>query len=250
MRCYNQLDRWSLRAAAGVVTVCGKFAEDLKARGIPANRITVRHNSVKPFTRPDEAAIEAVRKTLPADVPLLLVVGRFSKEKGHADFVNAIDILRRNSKHPFHAVLVGDGPEEAPVRALIDQLGLSGFITMAGLRHDVRPYYAIASIVVMPSHSEGSPNVLLEAMAAGVPVVATRAGGVPEIATDGETAVLCEIRNPQSLAVAMQRMLEDPALRARIAANAKDLATREYSPEAYRRSLTGIFLKALGEPHA
>lgn len=245
MRCYNQLDRWSLRAASGVVTVCGAFARDLAEKGIGAERIVVRHNSVKPFSRPDPAVVEALRAQFPPDTPILLVVGRLSHEKGHADFLHALDILRRKTSLPFHAVLVGDGPEQGRLEALRKKLGLENAVTMAGLQHDVRPYYAIASMVVMPSHSEGSPNVLLEAMAAGVPVIATRVGGVPEIATSEETALLTEPRNPEALADAMARMLADGALRERLARNAKELAEKQYSPEAYRRSLLGIYEKVL-----
>ena len=103
-------------------------------------------------------------------------------------------------------------------------------------------------MVVMPSHSEGSPNVLLEAMAAGVPVVATRVGGVPEIATDGETAVLVEPRNPEAMAAAIQRMLEDESLRARLSRNARELVEEKYSPDAYRRSLVEIYEEVLAGP--
>ena len=245
MRCYNQLDRWSLQAAAGVVTVCGAFAGDLARTGIARERIVVRHNSVKPFSPPPPTEVEALRRQFPADTPILLVVGRLSQEKGQADFLTALDILRRKTSLPFHAVLVGDGPEQTKLEALRAKLRLESLVTMAGLQHDMRPYYAIATMVVMPSHSEGSPNVLLEAMAAGVPVVATRVGGVPEIATDRETALLTDPRNPESLATAIAQMLEDAALRSRLADRARELVEQSYSPEAYRRSLVEIYRRIL-----
>lgn len=248
MRCYNQLDRWSLRAAQRVVTVCGAFAGDLSERGVPADRIVVRHNSVRPFQPVEPAAMEALRATLPANRPILLVVGRLSHEKGHADFLEALNILRNRTSQPFHAVLVGDGPEQERLEAARARLGLEGFVTMAGLQHDVRPWYGIATMVVMPSHSEGSPNVLLEAMAAGVPVVATRVGGVPEIATNGETALLVEPRNPEAMASAIQRMLQDEGLRACLANRGRELVEEKYSPEAYRRSLVEIYEQVLAEP--
>ncbi len=248
MRCYNQLDRWSLRAADRVVTVCGAFARDVRRKGVAANRIIVRHNSVKPFCPAAPAAIEALRAGLPASMPILLVVGRLSHEKGHADFLAALDILRRKCTLPFHAVLVGDGPEQARLEAARARMGLEGCVTMAGLQHDMRPYYGIATAVVMPSHSEGSPNVLLESMAAGVPVVATRVGGVPEIATDEETALLVESRNPEALAGAIERMLADGDLRARLAGNGRILAEEKYSPDAYRQSLVEIYEQVLAEP--
>ena len=248
MRAYNQLDRWSLRAAQSVVTVCGKFAQDLVMMGVPENRIVVRHNSVKPFQAPDAERVQAIRAGLPPDTPILLVVGRLSHEKGHADLLEALHLLRERTAERFHAVFVGDGPEEERLKAARHRLGLENQVTMAGLQHDMRPYYAVADAVVMPSHSEGSPNVLLEAMSAGVPVVATRVGGVPEIVTDEDSALLVESRNPEAMAGAIQRMLEDEALRNRLAQNARRLAEEKYSPEAYRRSLVNMYEEVLAVP--
>lgn len=246
MKCYNQLDRWSLRAPDRVITVCGAFAEDLARKGVPRDRITVQHNSVKPFQPADAASVDALRRQFPANTPLLVCIGRLSLEKGQADLLRALDYLRRELKEErFHAVLVGEGPEDARLEALRSDLGLQNHVTMAGLQHDVRPYYTCADIVVMPSHSEGSPNVLLEAMAAGVAVAATRVGGVPEIAADGETALLVESRNPEAMARAIQKLLRDPGLRAELARKSRELAEQQYSPEAYRRSLTGIYQEVL-----
>ncbi|HTA46657.1 MAG TPA: glycosyltransferase, partial [Bryobacteraceae bacterium] len=98
MRCYNQLDRWSLRKAQRVVTVCAAFSRDLRAKGIPAERMIVRHNCVGRFQPAAPAAIEKLRASLPADTPILLVVGRLSHEKGHTDFLRALAILRRKTK--------------------------------------------------------------------------------------------------------------------------------------------------------
>lgn len=248
MRVYNQLDRWSLRAAHHVVTVCGKFAQDLREIGVPEDRIMVRHNSVRPFQPPAAAAVGAVRARLPEDTPILLVVGRLSHEKGHADLLDAVHILRQRTKERFHVVFVGDGPEEEGLKAARAKLGLEDVVTLAGLQHDVRPYYAVATAVVMPSHSEGSPNVLLESMAAGVPVVATRVGGIPEIVSDGKTALLVESRDPEAMARAIQRALEDPALRKNLVENARRLAEEKYSPEAYRRSLVKMYEEILATP--
>jgi glycosyltransferase involved in cell wall biosynthesis len=101
----------------------------------------------------------------------------------------------------------------------------------------------MAQIAIMASHSEGSPNALLEAMAAGLPIVATRVGGIPEIATHEETALLVGARRPHAMAQAIQRLLKDRGLRDRLSARAKATAA-SYSPEAYRRSLTAVYQRA------
>ena len=178
MECYQQLDRWSLHRPDRVITVCNAFAEDLARKGVPREKITVQHNSVKPFQAASPESVAALRREMPAETPLLICIGRLSLEKGQADLLRALDYLRRELKEErFHAALVGEGPEEARLLALRAELGLENHVTMAGLQHDVRPYYTCADIVAIPSHSEGSPNVLLEAMAAGVAVAATRVGG-------------------------------------------------------------------------
>ena len=94
--------------------------------------------------------------------------------------------------HPLRLVIVGDGPERPAIEKRVKELALSDVVITAGFQSNVAPYYQIADIAVLPSHSEGSPDALLEAMSAGVPIVATTVGGVPEIATDGEDALLCE----------------------------------------------------------
>lgn len=243
MRLYNALDRWSFRGARHVVTVCGKFRDDVAGFGVPRERITVRHNSVKPFVSPAPEVVESLRRQWPADVPVLVCIGRLSSEKGHADLLRALAILRKEQS--FHAVFVGDGPEQARIEALIRELKLEEHVTLAGLQHDVRPYYAAADVVVMPSLTEGSPNVLLEAMSAGVPVVATRVGGIPEIAVDGKTALLVPKSDPKALAAALARMLREPELRSSLAREGQALAVEKYSPEAYCRSMVGIYEQVL-----
>jgi len=248
MRCYNQLDRWSLRAPDHIVTVCRAFARDLESKGIRREGITVLHNSVSPYPPVNAAAVKALRESLraPEEALILLAVGRLSHEKGHVDLLYALDVLRRKlNEDRFHLVIVGEGPERARIAAVRSKLKLEDRVTLAGLQHDVRPYYACADVAVLPSHSEGSPNVLLEAMVSGVPVVATRAGGIPEIATDGETALLVEVRAAGAMARAIQTLIANPDLRRRLAGNAKQLVEERHSPESHRESMLGIYERIL-----
>lgn len=251
MRCYNAINRWSLRAARHVVTVCEPFVDTLVRQGIPRERISVRHNAVEAPAPASQESIRAARATLPAaeGTPILVSIGRLSREKGHVDLLEALTKLRERTRS-FHLVIVGEGPERARIEAARRRLSLESHVTLAGLQHDVATYYALADAVVLPSHSEGSPNVLLEAMSAARPIVATRVGGVPEIVTHEETALLVPPRDAQAMARALARMLSDQALRTRLAACAQVVALTSYSPRAYRRACTGLYerLLAAGNP--
>jgi glycosyltransferase involved in cell wall biosynthesis len=111
----------------------------------------------------------------------------------------------------------------------------------------VRPFYAIAAVLALPSHSEGSPNVLLEAMAAGVPVVATAVGGVPEIATDGETALLVPKGDVPAMAQALARMLDEPAFAQAMAGRAQPAVLSSYRPEKNREWMVNLYRTVLAQ---
>jgi glycosyltransferase involved in cell wall biosynthesis len=247
MRLYHQADRWSLRAARHIVTVCGPFVDQLAKRGIPRDRVTVQHNSVNAPGAVSEAEVLRIREGLrvPTGTPILVSVGRLSLEKGHFDLVRAVDLLRAKGA-AFHLVIVGEGIERARVESELRTRNLESFVTLAGLQHNVGPYYALADAVVLPSHSEGSPNVLLEAMIHARPIVATSVGGVPEIATHEETALLVPARDPEAMAEAIARMLNDRELRLRLAARARTVAETAYSPEAYCESMIAVYERLTG----
>ena len=142
-------------------------------------------------------------------------------------------------------MLVGEGIERPRIEAARRRLGLEEHVTLVGLRGDVRPYYAMADIVAIPSHSEGSPNVLLEAMIAARPIVATRVGGIPEIVTHQETALLVDARDPAAMARELARLLAEQELGRRLAEQARRLAEESYSPDGYRRALIRLYREIL-----
>jgi glycosyltransferase involved in cell wall biosynthesis len=124
-------------------------------------------------------------------------------------------------------------------------LGIEKRITFAGFQRDTKPYYAMASVVAVPSHSEGSPNVVLEAMAAGLPIAANAVGGVPEILQENVTGLMVPPRNPEAMAKAILRILSDQELRVRLGAAARARAESSHTPEAYRRTLVEFYQNTL-----
>jgi glycosyltransferase involved in cell wall biosynthesis len=244
MRIYNRLDRWSLPKADRILTVCRAFAHELaQLTGTPVERILVQHNAVRPKPRAGAEAVARLRSKLgiPESGKVILSIGRLSKEKAHADLIAAFNHLRRSDGAiDLRLVMVGEGPERAKLEAAARATDPDR-IVLAGEVNDVQPFYALAHVFVLPSHSEGSPNVLLEAMAAGVPIVATRAGGVPEIVTNEESALLVPVSEPEKLMAAIDRLLNDSELGLRLTRQAAQLIATKHKPEQYVRSLTQIY---------
>ncbi len=143
---------------------------------------------------------------------VVLSVGRLSKEKGHATLIRAMAELPPMSSDQVRLIIVGDGPERAPLISHCARLDLSGIVRFVGYRRDVAPYYAIADVFVLPSFSEGSPNVLLEAMDGGVPIVATAVGGIPEMIHDREQGLLVPAGDAPAIARAIAALLNDAEL--------------------------------------
>jgi glycosyltransferase involved in cell wall biosynthesis len=241
MRFYNQLDRWSLRAPARIVTVSRAFQQQLRDTGVAGDRITVLHNAIDPDWMDGALDREAARSRLGIDKEerVIATVGRLSSEKAHVDLIRAVARFDRDM--PVRLVIAGEGPERSSIEQLARELGISERVTLAGFLADPRPVYAAADVIALSSLSEGSPNALLEAMAAGVPVVSTAVGGIPEIVTDAETALLVAPRSPEALAAAIRRIFAEPeASRAR-ADRARIIVASRHSPAERVRKLTELY---------
>ncbi len=251
MRLFNRLDRFSLPRATAVVTVCAAFARDIQAYGIPCERIHVLHNSLdtawanRPGLDEDAAELRA-SLTSTGDAPVLLCVGRFSKEKGHTVLLEAVELLRASlerQKKPsaFTLLLIGDGVLRSALERQVRNRHLESSLVFAGQKRDVRPCFAAADLLVLPSLSEGSPNVLLEAMSARLPIVATNVGGVSELVSDGDTALLVPPNRAAELAKALEKLLENTELRERLSSRAYRRLAEHFSPASYDRRLFEIY---------
>jgi len=249
MKLYNQIDRWSLRGADRVVAVCGAFAAALHGWGVSESRLVVRHNAVAamPPASPEEIVQLRASLGIPAGAQVLLTVGRLSPEKGHADLIRAVSTLRnRRSAPDFRLVVLGAGPEEGRLRELCGKLAVSDLVIWAGTTDSVARYYSLADIFVLPSHSEGSPNALLEAMMNGTAVVATAVGGVPEIAQPGVNGLLVEARNPAAMASRIADLLPDQELKNRLGERARERMILRHSREEYVESMLALYRESVG----
>jgi glycosyltransferase involved in cell wall biosynthesis len=246
MRAYNQLDRWSLRKAHRVVTMNKIFAEQLMQAGASRKGTRILHNAIDVESilnvNLEEAIKLKTRLGIAEEERVIIAIGRLSQEKGQVDLVRAFaTLLQQQAKLQTKLVIVGEGPEREKLEQEINSLKIKEDVVFAGQVSNVKPFYAIADLMVLPSHSEGSPNVLLEAMAANVPVVTTSVGGVPEIATDKENALFVEARNSKALAQAISQLLNDREFARKLATNAQQRVIKNHSPQSRLRSLLEIY---------
>lgn len=194
VKLYHKLDRRMLAHADAVAVV----AEAQLAQVGRASGVTVVANAVLP-PKQDGASAPTLRAT---EYDTVLYVGRLSHEKG-------VDVLLRAwpTVRAAHArarlQIVGDGPDRQLLTSLAESLGESGSVEFFGHHAEPWHFYRTANVVVLPSRSEGIPNVLLEAIARDVPVVATRVGGIPTVLGDPPAGLLVEADRPQELAAAL-----------------------------------------------
>jgi glycosyltransferase involved in cell wall biosynthesis len=240
---YNQLDRWSLRLPARIITVCEPFAQQLRNIGVPPSRISVIYNAISEDwinavpqeAEPSAACAESGMRDAERTI---LAVGRLSREKGFPDLVAAVAQLRDLApSERIRLIIAGDGPEKPRIEERARSLRLLENVILPGHVHDVRPYYRAADVLAISSTSEGSPNVLLEALAAGVPTVATAVGGVPEMIEDKKSALLVPPGDPGAMAQALQKLFMDASLRKNITLNGRKLIASRYSPQSRARVL-------------
>jgi glycogen(starch) synthase len=221
------LERQALRSADLVITPSAFGTSALRERGYleQATRIEVVHNGAPPLP-PVQLPMSGVE---------LVCVARLDYHKGIDVLVRAISLLK--DPRP-HLDLLGTGQEEAKLRELVDALNLGCKVRFRGHqdREGVAAWLAGAIALVLPSRSENFPLAILEAMQAGVPIVATRVGGIPEAVRNGQEALLVPPDNPEALATALDRILHDRELRHRLAKATRSRGTAftwEHAAEQY-----------------
>jgi glycosyltransferase involved in cell wall biosynthesis len=233
--CFRLCDR--------VVCNSRAAASRLLAHGLPQRRLAVIGNGL-----PDEAFAQAepVLPRLPNMVRAGMIARMNHPVKNHSAFLRAAaEVARRHPTVEF--LLAGDGPLRPELERLVVQLGLEGRVLFLGERRDIPAVLAALDILVVPSSSESLSNVILEAMAAGVAVVATGVGGTPELVLEGETGLLVPAGSDEALAAAMERFLTQPSLRLHCSARARDFARTHFACQYARDQYCRLYDTLLEE---
>jgi glycosyltransferase involved in cell wall biosynthesis len=207
-RCVEEV----LRSADGVVCVSADLKEKVEQLGVPAEQVHVVKQGIdSDLFHPGGQPAARAALGIPADRRVLLWVGRMAPVKGLDILLRACSLLQHR-ECPFHLYLVGDGPLRCRLEGESAKLGLRDKVSFVGsrLHHELGNWYRAADLTVLSSWSEGIPNVLRESLACGVPFVATRVGGVAEIAHDPR-CVLVPPGDHAALASAIETALMTPA---------------------------------------
>ena len=183
---YYAIDRRCLPRYDQVICVSRDLFLDCKKLGVAPERLSLIDNAiaVEDYSRTDTISLAKEKLGFSVDCPLVLGVGRLSKEKGFDLLIHAVSNLNRSGQKVALAI-AGDGDERETLENLIKQLGAQDQIKLLGFVQDARPFYQAADLFVLSSLREGLPNVVLEAMASGTPVLTTRVAGMPTLVEDG-----------------------------------------------------------------
>jgi glycosyltransferase involved in cell wall biosynthesis len=229
--------RWALRSSDAVVALTPRSRRSLAAR------TRIRRSCVIP-NAPDLPAL-AGRETSGRNRHVLFL-GHLYRDKGVYELLDAFARLR-SARPGLRLVMAGEGAEARRLRYEANRLGLSEAVELPGWvgSGEKAELLAKAACLALPSHDEGFPLALLEAMLAGVPVVATSVGGVPEIVEDGRHALLVAPHDPDALAAALARVIDDPKLAMRLSEAASRHARAEYTPDRLAERVGALYAELL-----
>lgn len=246
-RNFRTTDRWLMEFTDRVVALSRAHAGYLvRTEGIPPGKITLIENGIplEEFGGDGEEPQEALREELGfgAGDRVVIMVAALRPEKAHEVFLQAARFLV-DSRRDLKFLVVGDGPRRAELESLSSCLGLDGAVRFLGNRRDVARLLHLADVLTLPSHPavETLPLAVLEAMAAGTPVVASRVGSVPELIDNGRTGLLIDHGDPPALADAISYVVDHPGRAREMAAEAKNLVADRYSAETMVAKYATLF---------
>jgi len=238
--------RLALRSATVVLANAATVAAHLERDdGIAPSKIAIVPNGI------DVASFDAAARSLAAPAPLadggaptVLTIARMTYlAKGHDDLLQAAVLVRRRADVRF--IVVGDGPRETEIRELARALGIADHVHFVGRRADVPALIQRADVVCHPSRMEGLPNAVMEAMAAARPIVATAAGGTPELVHDGIHGLLVPPQDPDALAEKILALVNDRARGEALGAAARLRIERHFSVEALMARVDSLYRSLL-----
>lgn len=252
-RVDNPEPRWLValkyRLHDRVIAISEGIGRVLLSEGLPPEKLRVVRSAVdrERYAGPCDRGATAARLGVSARALLVGVVAQLIPRKGHRFLLEALPPLVK--AHPGLQVLFfGQGPLEAELRGLVETLGLAGRVRFAGFRDDLNKVLPCLDLLVHPATMEGLGVSLLQAASAGIPILASAAGGIPEAVRDGVNGVLVPPGDAAALGAALGRLLGDAALRRRLGEGGRELMRREFSIAAMVEGNLAVYRELPGVP--
>jgi len=244
LRVYGMLDKYFLRRYAHVVGVSMPIVMELQRSGVSPDRITLIDNGIAPGELRDGKSHENPKANI-----VIGMASRLVDEKGIPEFLHAsARILQRFPETRF--VIAGQGPCRATFEVEAAKLQIASRVDFVGHVQDMAAFYSSIDIFALPSHREGLPMSLLEAMGAGRAVVATNVGGIPKLITEGETGLLVNAGDVDSLSNAFSTLILDPALRRNMGQKARALIESSYSSSRMANQYLDLYKSLIAQQMA
>jgi glycosyltransferase involved in cell wall biosynthesis len=251
VRFYESVDRYFLRRMDRVVCVSASQAVKVRQAGVAAEKMTIIRNAIDAgrFARPDQAYRSKLEGFFTArngtrSVPTTIVgaAGRLSPEKGFSVLIEAARlIVRSQNDGTVGFILFGDGPLRRDLRRQIDAAGLGESFVLPGFRDDLDGFLPFFDILVVPSFTEGLPNVILEALASGVPVIGTDVGGTPELLENETNGLLVSPGDSRALARCLANLLSSTTRRLAMSEQGRQRVLRHFTFEAQASAYRRLF---------
>ncbi len=236
LRLYEWIDIKSLQQADAVVAVSEATATHPALKGV---RPYVIRNGISKVDFKNKGQLPNRQIVKFCENGFTIgTIGRFSPEKGYRYLIEAFGILCKKD-HRVRLVIIGEGPERRIIETRVREMRLEDRVILPGYQPNAAQYIPLFKIFALSSLTEGLPLTILEAMQANVPIVSTRVGGLEEVLTNGETALLVGKENAFKLSAAIWNLLKDEELRSKLAAEAQSLAIERYS----NRSMAHQYLR-------
>lgn len=231
------------------VVVSAESVREFYVRQIHADpaKVDVIYNAVDWSQLQTTTSRDAMRSAIgaPANAPLAGIIARLTEQKAHRHLFEAMASTPGLSS--LHLVVVGDGELRDDLRARAERLGISARVHFLGARRDLGDLLAAIDLFVMPSLWEGLPLSMVLAMGAGLPVIATRVAGIPEVVRDGTTGLLVPPADVPALGAALARLVSDPALRRSLGAAAAAFVRPRFGVDGYVDAVSGLYDRLLAE---
>lgn len=241
----NSFSRWKYRQVARFIAASAAIRDILEEDGIAAADVAIVHDGIDVgrVQRLPELDLH-VEFWLPRGVPVIVNVGALVGHKGQKHLLDAMPLVMREVPD-VHLVILGEGELRAPLERQLKDLHLERAVRMPGFREEVLSLMKSADLFVMSSVTEGLGSAVLEAMAMGLAVVGTSAGGIPEAVVHGETGLLVPPADPESLAQAIVSLLKDPEQRGRYGAAGRARVTKLFGVDRLVEGTLAVYEEVL-----